>query len=115
MDPQCTAIPVCQNLKITASLRRFYDSKCVFLFGHRNIDRVVTSDLKKDSGVGSALISLARGMLKTRAKFRAGGNSLFIANGVADRLQSGLMCVVPLDVGENRKVIAGAEAVQMSA
>jgi hypothetical protein len=69
MDPQRTAIPFCENLKITASLGSFYDSECVFLFGHRNIDRVIASDLEKHAGVGSAFISLARGMLKARAKF----------------------------------------------
>ena len=115
MDPQCTTIPFCENLKITASLRGFYDPKCVLLFGHRNIDRVITSDLEKDAGIGSAFVGLARGMLEARAKFRAGGDTLFVANCVTDRLQCRLMCIVHLNVGENREIVSGAEAIQVSA
>src|SRR5579859_1606817 len=115
MDPQCTAIPFCENLKIAPCLGRLYDPKCVFLFGHRNVDRVIASDLEKDAAVGSALVGLAGGMLKTRPKFRAGGDALFVANRMTDRLERRLMHIVHFNVGENRKVISGADAVQVSA
>src|SRR5580700_4117970 len=102
MNSQCPAIPLRENLKIASSLRGLYDPECVFLFGHRNINCVITSDLEKDAGVGSALVGLARGMLKTRAKFRTGGDTFFVANGVTDRLQRRLMRIVHFNVGENR-------------
>src|ERR1700751_3504733 len=115
MDPHRTAISFCENLKITASLRGLYDPKCVFLFGHRDVNCVITGNLEKDAAVGSALVGLAGGMLKTRPKFRAGGDALFVANRMTDRLQRRLMRIVHFNVGENRKVISGAEAVQASA
>src|SRR5580700_4878511 len=104
MNPQCPAIPLRENLKIASSLRGLYDPECVFLLGHGNIGGVIARDLEKDSGVGSAFIGLARGMLKTRTKFGAGGDTLLVANAVTDRLQRRLMRIVHFNVGENREV-----------
>src|SRR6202007_2186027 len=115
MDPQCPAVPLRENLKIAASLRGLYDPECVFLVGHWNIGGVIASDLQKYAGVRSALVGLACRMLEARSKFRASGNTLLVANRMTDRLQCRLMRIVHFNVGENREVISGLEAVQMRA
>src|SRR5246127_4412600 len=91
MNSQCAAISFRKNLKVTASLRRFYDPECVFLLRHGNIDFVIASDLEKHAGVGPTLIGLTCGMLETRTEFRTGGYAFLVTNGVTDRLQGRLM------------------------
>jgi hypothetical protein len=109
MHSQRAPFAVCQHLKISASLRRFYDSECVLLSGHRKISRIVASDLQKHASVWAAFVSLPSGMQETRTKAEARRDVLAIAHRMAHGLQPFFMWAVHFDVSQYSHVITGTE------
>src|ERR1051326_484755 len=113
MNAQSATFSFGQDLEITAGLRRLDDAEGVLLLGNRELYSVVTRDLKKDSAVGAAFVCLSGGVKKARSETKAGSDAFLIADLVADRLQAVFVCLVHLDVGEQREVIAGAKLAEM--
>src|ERR1700720_1992233 len=98
MHPQRPPLAIRQNLEVSASLRRLYDSKSVFLPGHLKIIGIVAGDLQEYSGVGAAFVGLSRGMKETRSKAQASCRMLAVAHGMAHGLQRIFMRAVHLDI-----------------
>jgi len=65
MNSQCAAISFCENLKIAASLRGFYDPECVFLLRYGNIGSVIAV-IWRNTPVLGLPYKLPSGMLETR-------------------------------------------------
>ena len=93
-----------QYIEVASGLCRFDDAERVLLAGHRNIDHVVTRDLKEHPRVRSALVRLTRRVQESRAESEAGGDVLPIAHEVPDGLQRSLMLVGHRNVGQEREV-----------
>src|SRR5258707_10946537 len=87
-------------LEIAARLRRFNDSKGIFLSGYRQIDGIVTGDLQEHTRVRPAFICLTGGMQKTRSEAKARCIVLAVPNSVTDVLQSRFVIGIHLDVRE---------------
>ena len=86
-----------------------------FWSGHRQIGRIVAGDLQKDSAVGSTFVSLAGGVQEARTESQTRSHSLAIAQRLAQFLQECFVLRVHLDVSQQRKVIAGTDAIKMRA
>src|ERR1700758_3356602 len=91
-----------QYLEIAARLRRLHNSKSIFLLRNRKVESIIASHLQKHSRIRTTLISLSRGMQKTRAKSQAGRDPFPLANRVPYRLQVILMLGIHLDISKYR-------------
>src|SRR5277367_1382715 len=114
MDAQCAPPALGQDLEIAARLRRLDYAKSVFLTGHRKIRLVVASNLQNHAAVRAALIRLAGRMQKARAKAETGRCFGAVADYAAPALQRRDMGGIPLDISEERRIVAGADAGEMS-
>src|SRR5271163_3986574 len=103
-----------EHRQIAARLRRFDDSKCIFLVGHAKIDSVIAGDLQKDSAVGSALVGLSRRVLEPRPKPKRGGDLFGVTDRETDALQRRFILRVHLDIRQQREIIARSGAADMS-
>src|ERR1044071_1853634 len=114
MEPQRPAATLSKNLEIATGLRGLYDSKRVLLPRHRNIHGIIARDLQENARVRPALIGLPRGGQEARPKSETGGNVLSVTHGMANLLQHGRIGLVHFKVSEDRKVVAGPDAIEMS-
>src|SRR5207248_601976 len=109
------ALTFSEYLKIAPRLRRFHHTESVLLAGDRQILGVVASDLQKNSGVRAALVSLSRRVQEARSETQAGRHALRVTYFVPYILQPALMGSVHLYVGQERKIVAGRESLQVCA
>ncbi len=115
MNAQGAALAVGQNLEISPSLGRLYDSKRILLAWNLQILSVVACDLEKHSTVGSTFVGLSRGVEETRAKTQNRCDMLAVANSHAQFLQQGFVLGIHLDVAEDGKVVPCAKPSQVCA
>src|SRR5215831_12386295 len=113
MNPQCTPVAVGKNLKIAARLGRFNNTERILLPRYGDIRGIVTSNLQKDTRVRAALVSLSRRVQKPGTKTEARGNAFLRAHGMANRLEVSFVCLIHLDISEERKVVAVFDTGQM--
>src|SRR4029078_9939431 len=113
MHPQSPPPAFSQHFKIATGLGCFHNSESVFLSGHRQIIRIIASDLQKNSFVGSALVSLSRRMQKAWSKPETGGGAFFVPHQMAGCLQCALVLLIHLDISEQGKVITWLQTIEM--
>src|SRR5579862_8096030 len=113
MHAQSAPTALGQNLEIAPRLRRLDDAKAVFLPGHREIGRVLASDLQKHPAIGSALVGLPGRMQKAWAEPDTGRRLGAVADHAAQVLHRFDMGGVALDIGKQSSIVAGAEAREM--
>src|SRR5215471_728579 len=104
---------ISQHLEITARLRRFDNAEGVLLERNWYICVVVAGDLQEHTTVWTTLVSLSRGVKKTRTKAENGRGVLLVAYEVADGLQLLVVLGVHFDVSKQCEVIAPGDPVQM--
>src|SRR2546422_2766174 len=105
MNPQCASPTFSQYCEISASLRGFDDAEGVLLIRHRQIERIVASNLQEHSGIRPTLVGLAGRMQKARTKAQTSRHALSISNQMPRRLKYLFVLFIHLDVCEQRKVI----------
>src|SRR5260370_41131848 len=115
VDAKRAAIAIGEHGEVATRLGGLHDAKGEFLPRDRNIGGVIAGELKKNTRVRAAFVSLAGGVEKTRAEAKASGGFLGVAPLVTDGLQGFFVGVVHLDVAEEGEVIAGADAAKMRA
>src|SRR5437764_11052975 len=96
MDPQSATTPLRQNLEVSPSLCRLYDSECVLLSWHRQVDAVITGDLEEYAAVRAALVGLASRMQEPWPESNTSGDSFAISNAVPHFLQVRFVLLVHL-------------------
>src|SRR5689334_8657423 len=100
MNSERPAASIGKHLEVTTSLGGFYNAEAVLLPGHRQVVRVITSDLKKDAAVRPAFVGLPGRVQEARAEAETGRNLLRVANRVADFLQDGFVRGIHFHVSE---------------
>ena len=113
MNPQGTPAALGQDLEIAARLRRLDHAEGVFLAGHRQILGVLAGDLQEDAAVRAALVGLPGRMQKARAEAEAGRRFGAVADHPAPALQRRDMAGAAFDIGEQTRIVAGADAAEM--
>src|SRR5450631_4422267 len=104
-----------EHFKVATRLRRLNHAESVFLIGHRKIGSVVARDLQENSGVRAAFIGLTRGVQESRTESKASSRMFAVAHRLPDFLQLRFVCGIHLHEGEQRKIVARAQAIEMSA
>lgn len=97
VSTESAASTLLQYAQIAGSLGIDDHTKGIFLIRNGKVLRMVGRDLKKYAGVGSALVILAGGVKKARAKTEAGCDFLVVANSVAETLQGFFVLAIALD------------------
>src|SRR5215813_5499338 len=113
MNSQRSASTFGEHFKIAARLRCFHYAETVLLPRHRQVMRVLASDLQEDSGIRPTFIRLTRRMQKARTETETRCHLFRVAYGVSGCLQNLLVFTVHLDVGEECAVIMRLQAIQM--
>src|SRR5690606_16362861 len=103
-----------QHAEVAARLRRLHHAERVAPAGHGQIDGIVAGHLQEHPGVRAALVGLAGGVEEARAEAEARGHAPRVAHAVPHGLQQRLMRVGHVDIGEQREVVAGAGALEMT-
>ena len=114
MHAQCTPAAFRQDFEIAARLRCLDHAESIGMTGHRKVPRVLAGDLKEDAAVRAALVGLTGRVLKARPEADAGrrfGGSRIIWRSSCNPARYGRGS---LDIGEQRGVITGAEALEMA-
>src|SRR5271169_751874 len=111
--PQGAPTAFGKNPEIAARLRLLDDPKGIGMAGHRQILGIVAGDLQEDAAVRSALVGLSRRMLEARPEADACGCLRAVTNGATDALQDVNMGGAALDVGEQCRVVTGADPPEM--
>src|SRR5580704_14560801 len=106
MNAQRATAALHQSIEVTGGLRRLHHAKAVGMTRHVEIARIVAGDLQEDAGIRAALVSLSCRVLETRSKAKAGCRAGFVADTAPHPGQGLSMCLVALDVGEQRHVVA---------
>src|SRR5258706_9238773 len=106
MHPDGAAATLVQHLEIAARRGVDHRAEAVFASGHGDIEPMVGGDLKKDAGVGPALIGLPCRMQETRSEANAGRDPFLVADRSPYVLQGLTMGLVLRDIGEKTAVIA---------
>ena len=113
MNAQDTPAAFREHVEITARLRRLDDPEGIFLVWNREIEGVVAGDLQKNATVRAAFIGLPGRVQEARSEAHAGGDPLAVADEDAQMLQRIAMARVAFHIGEDRTVIAVANAREM--
>src|SRR5215470_1629923 len=113
MDTQCAAATFGEDAEVAASLRCLRDPECVFLPGNGEIGSIIAGNLQKDAAIRAALVGLSRGVQEAWAEAKAGGDFLFVANGVTEFLQDFFVFRIHRDVAQNGEIIARSDTREM--
>ena len=87
--------------------------KVYFWPGTSQIAGVIAGDLQEHPGVGAAFVGLPGRMEETGPEAETGRHPLAIPHHQANFLQCIGMELVALDVGEERKIVAGPQPTEM--
>ena len=116
MHAQRATPAIDEHLEVAARLRRLHDAEGVPRARHGRSRGVVAGDLQEDAGVGAALVGLSRRVQEARTEADARGD---LPRGRARGGACGsAACFVRRrhrDVGEQREVVAGAQAREVRA
>ena len=110
MHAQHPPIALGQYVKIATRFCRHDHAEGVLLIRHLDIRRVVAGNLQEHSGVRAALVGLPRRMKESRTEAETGGDPLAVADQDTDILQCVAMALVAFDIGEERAIVAFANA-----
>lgn len=122
-NPAWTSAPRCtrnnrrfrsgENLEISAGLCSFDDSERITLARYRQVDGIVMGDLEKQAAVRTTLISLSRGVEKSRPEAEACGDLFPVSHPMADRLEGRVMFRTHFEIGEEREILARGKLIQV--
>src|ERR1700743_3199011 len=101
-------------MKIATSLGCLHNAEGIFLLRYGQIIGVIAGNLQKDSGVGTAFVSLSGGVQKARAKTKTRSYMLAVTYCMADQLKLLFMVGIHLNVAKQGKIIASAKLIEMS-
>ena len=114
MDAQRAPAALGQHAEVAAGLSRLDDAEAGLLAGYRQVPGVVGGDLQKDAAVGAAFVGLSGGMQEAWAEFGTGRDVALVAHRQPHALQVLDMRMVTLDIGQQRHIVVGMDARQMS-
>src|SRR5262249_26026012 len=107
---QCAPATLGEHAEVAARLRRFDNAEADPLSGYWKIFGWLRGDLKKDTAVRAAFVSLAGGMQKARPEAETGRDAPPVAQRHAQLLQTGCVALIACDIGKECRVVAGAHA-----
>src|SRR5579863_2346546 len=113
MDAQRTPAAFDKNVEIAARLRGLHYAETGAVARNGQILGIVRGDLEKYSAVGPAFIGLAGRMQKARTEFEASRDMMAVAQFKPPPLQTRRIRFVMGEIGQDRHVVAGADAGEM--
>src|ERR1700719_2785582 len=113
MHSQSTAAAFGQHLEVSARLRSFDHAERVVLPGYGKIGCVIARNLQEDARIRTTLVGLTGRMQKAGTESEACRDAFLVSQHMANSLQARLVFGVHLDEGEQSKVIACAETIEM--
>src|SRR5262245_38295745 len=99
--------------EVAARLGGLDDAEREVPAGNREVGCVVSGDLQEDAAVRAALVGLAGRVEEARAEADGRGGLRAVADERPDRGQLGLVLRRHLDVGEQRRIVALADAAEV--